>query len=358
MVKKNKAKVGQMFWMTSHGAYYCEVTKPDGTRRQHRLGTVKAKADSARSALLRAIEETGQGDDFSVRQICNLFMESVAKTRPDKTYKNIVHYVKPFCDSLPEGLLVRELKVHHAVTWLDEKYPVGKGSINTRRTAIGILKRVFNWACLDMEYINRNPLTRLHAPKAKPSAACPTRDQWQTVLDNLRPNDPFRVILEFLLQTGCRPQEARIVEGRHIDWVKREIHFADGEIPGNKLGHNILLTERAYEMVKELAELHPTGPLFRNREDEPWLAKALTKRVLDYKKRYNPDFKLKAYAARHTVATDMLDNGASAGAVAAVLGHKDATMVLKTYGKHIEDRKEHLLAALTKATIPKPSGRK
>lgn len=46
--------------------------------------------------------------------------------------------------------------------------------------------------------------------------------------------------------------------------------------------------------------------------------------------------------AARKLPTDLLDNGASAGAVAALLGHRDPTVVLKFYGRHIEQRREHL----------------
>lgn len=56
-------------------------------------------------------------------------------------------------------------------------------------------------------------------------------------------------------------------------------------------------------------------------------------------------FRVHCYVARHSAATELLDSGSSAGAVAAILGHKDPTMVLKVYGKHIESREKHLRIA-------------
>jgi hypothetical protein len=56
------------------------------------------------------------------------------------------------------------------------------------------------------------------------------------------------------------------------------------------------------------------------------------------------------YAGRHTKATDLLENGESTGAVAAILGHRDPTMVLKVYGKHIDKREEHLRECIEKGT--------
>ena len=45
----------------------------------------------------------------------------------------------------------------------------------------------------------------------------------------------------------------------------------------------------------------------------------------------------------------MLEDGASAGAVAAVLGHRDLTMVRTVYGKHFKKREKHLRECLDEA---------
>jgi len=54
------------------------------------------------------------------------------------------------------------------------------------------------------------------------------------------------------------------------------------------------------------------------------------------------NFRFTWYSGRHTKATDLLENGASTGAVASLLGHRDPTVVLKLYGRHIEQHREHL----------------
>jgi len=153
-------------------------------------------------------------------------------------------------------------------------------------------------------------------------------------------NDPFREFLLVMLLTGCRPQEARIVEARHINWETGKINFQDGEVPGKEGAREILLLPEAVTILKRCAALHPKGPVLRNNAGRPWNGSALGCRFRRIKKKVS--FPVHCYLARHTVATTMLEKGASAGAVAAILGHKDATMVLKVYGKHIDKCEQHL----------------
>jgi site-specific recombinase XerD len=54
-----------------------------------------------------------------------------------------------------------------------------------------------------------------------------------------------------------------------------------------------------------------------------------------------------AYAYRHTFATDALLAGNDLATVAAMLGHKDVSMVSKVYG-HLDQNQKHMHAAVAK----------
>jgi hypothetical protein len=64
-------------------------------------------------------------------------------------------------------------------------------------------------------------------------------------------------------------------------------------------------------------------------------------RLQRVKKKFH-NFRFTWYSGRHTKAADLLENGASTRAVASLLRHRDPTVVLKFYGRHIEKRREHL----------------
>jgi site-specific recombinase XerD len=62
-----------------------------------------------------------------------------------------------------------------------------------------------------------------------------------------------------------------------------------------------------------------------------------------------------AYAYRHTFATDALLAGNDLATVAAMLGHKDTSMVSKVYG-HLDQNSKHMHAAVAKTAARRLKG--
>lgn len=346
-------KVGKAYWKDSHSCFYCVVTHPNGRREERRLDPDRHKADVARSTIVTNVQRHERPTaDFTVRALCNAFLDYSKANNAPATYEWYMAFVKPFAESLPHGLRVRDFNKSYVQSWLAHAYPA-TGNTNTRHDAVSAVKRVFNWAANDMEYFDHNPLARLKKPQKKPRSGCLSRKQWDEVLSHFAEGSPFRDFLEILLLTGCRPQEARVLTAKHINWETRRAHFAEGEVPGKKGERDILLTEAALVILRKWALRYPKGPLLRNEKGGPWQPAAINSRFVRLRKKLS--FNAHAYLTRHSVATDMLEAGASAGAVAAVLGHQSPTMVLEVYGKHIEEREQHLRDALERATT-KPSG--
>ena len=353
----NDWTIGEAYWKASHHAFYCTVTRPDRTRQEKKLGTTADEAEETRAALITSARAEGSpATEFTVRQICNAFLAHAEANTATLTFKNYRQFVRSFAATVPPSLKVKELRLHHVQTWMTKHYPA-TGNTNTRYAAVACIKRVFNWATDEMEFFQRNPLAKLKRPPRKPRSGCPTRAQWAEALDHFESDDPFREFVEIMLATGCRPQEVRVMEARHIDWQRGKAHFEDGEVPGKSGARDILLPDEALAILRKNALKHPEGPVMRSRWDRPWTRNSLCDRFRVLNKKLN--FHLHAYLARHSVATDMLDAGASAGAAAAILGHKNATMVLTVYGKHIDSREDHLRECLRKGTkkgSPSPTG--
>ncbi len=334
-------KVGQKYWKGPHNCWYCRIVHPNGKPQDKRLERDPQAAEERRWEIIKEIRDLGRPDlDYTVDGLIQLFLTHVEKNNPKATYRWYKNFLKSFGESIGPRLRVRELKLHHVQNWLTKKYPQ-KGNPNTRHNAIACLKRLFNWAIRDMGYFDRNPLNGLKKPQRTRRDGCPSKEQWAEVLAHYGPEDAIYDFLDFMLATGCRPQEVRVIEARHIDYDARLVRFADGEIPGKKFGRDVEVPERMVAVLKKHALAHPTGPIFRNEDGNPWKHDSLNCRLQRVKKKF-PGFRFTWYSGRHTKATDLLENGASTGAVASLLGHRDPTVVLKFYGRHIEQRREHL----------------
>ena len=358
---KQQFHVGKKFYKASRKCWHCMIDHPDGRRQERRLDPDEETAEGIRQKLLEEIKKHGVPSlECSVDHLVQSFLSYVEDNNAPATYKWYAHFLLAWKNSPGIATLrVGELRLHHFQNWLKKAYPVTTNQ-NTRHDAIACLKRLFNWAVNDMEYLTHNPLAKLRKPQRTHRDACPTREQWEEVLTHYDAADPFTDFLTVLIDTGCRPQEMRIVGARHLDLAAQPsplIRFADGDIPGKPWGRDVKLTDRDVDILKRLALKCPEGPLFRNQDGRPWTKSALNCRFQRLKKAKLP-FKVNCYAARHSLATDILDNGGSAGAVASLLGHRDPTVVLKFYGKHIDQRPEHLQGLLDKARKPSPSGKK
>jgi integrase len=340
-------QVGAMFFRPREQCYFVSVTSPSGKRKEKRLVPDAEQAETLRCELIVSLKRKGAPTaDGLVKDLVFRFLDYSQLNNAHKTYVWYKDFLKSFCNTLPPTLKVSSLKLHHARTWLSQCYPE-TGNSNTRHDAISAVKRVFNWAVNDMEYLEVNPFAKLKKPPRVPRQTFLTWGQWDEVLALFKEGDPFRDFLQTMLLTGCRPQEARIVEARHINWQSGKVNFQDGEVPGKEGAREILLTPEVASILKKWAAAYPKGPILRNSAGRPWKKDALSCRFRRIKKKVS--FPVHSYLARHTVATTMLEKGASAGAVAAILGHKDATMVLKVYGKHIDKCEQHLRDCLKSA---------
>ena len=175
-------------------------------------------------------------------------------------------------------------------------------------------------------------------------------DQWGEVLESITYPE-LRDYIVVMRETGCRPQEIRKVTA---EWFDRENHcwvFPVEESKGGakqaKKPRIVLLTDTAFEICKRRAEQYPQGPIFRNRNGNPWTPCALKSAFQRVSKRVG--FKIFPYAIRHTFATDSLLNGVGMQETAELMGHADTQMLSRHY-QHIAANREHLRKALDQAT--------
>lgn len=364
MADSKQWRVGEKFYRAKRKAWYCKMEGPAGEREERKLlkgPNDKQTADDAekeRQKLRDQIEAHGTPTlDCTVDHLVQSFLKYVKDNNAPGTLRNYMHFLLAFAEWPPiVGLKVRDLELRHANDWLARHYPI-KGNKNTRHDAIVALKRLFNWATKDMKYFSQNPLAGLHKPKRTHRQLCPTMEQWNQVLAHYQ-DDPFGDFLTVLVDSGARPQELRVVEARQLDLSANPpvIVYDDGEIPGKQLGRKVQLTPRAARILARYAQENPEGPVMRNERGDPWKKNALNCRFQRLKRSKKFPFHVNCYAARHSLATDLLDKGASVAAVQALLGHRDPRVVLEFYGKHIAERADHLQGLLEK-TRPEEVGK-
>ena len=343
------ARQSGIWWWKSRNGYY--VGTGVGS-----AGSIPNKTKATRMWAELIGRNEAPGAEMVVLNLLNLYLDWSEKNHSPRSHQRIRALVLSFGKSLPAGLRVNKLLPLHLTTWMDQrcpKHPTDDSkpvSENTRHDYACDVTGVFNWA-RKQRIIPASPFQDCKKPAKTPRALVLLPDQWQEVLAHLANDDPFRDFLQVLRNTGCRPQEARIMEARHINFKDRIVRFRDGEVPGKKGDREILLNAEALAILQRCALRCPEGPVLRNTRGRPWKKDSLNCRFQRLKSKL--PFRANCYAARHSLATDMLEAGASAGAVAAVLGHKDPTMVLRVYGKHIDTRREHLRACVDKATRKK-----
>lgn len=321
------------------------------------------------------------------------FLEWVSNNKPD-SFSWYSQRIVEFAKRVP-SLTVAELKPHHVQSWIDTKKSSGH-----KRGCLVAVHRGLNWA-VEMCHIDVNPLQRMKKPSA---------GRRELVIDDAtyafmraRADPPFHDLLTFAWETGARPQESLRLEARHLDLAEERAVFPEKESKGKKRKRVIYLSPAAIAIVKRLALEYPEGRLFRNADGEPWtrnqlacrftrLRAAMGRRILKEKdlmptpeeiarvkvpamkrgkdgkpvarkqweinklaktklvqeriKQLVPQYCL--YHLRHTYCTRALKRGVDPITLAELLGHADATMVMRIYQKVYQDT-AHLKAAARKA---------
>jgi integrase len=70
--------------------------------------------------------------------------------------------------------------------------------------------------------------------KARGEDAYLMPDQWEQLVACVKPGDPFHDVITVMKETGCRPQEIRRVEARHLDRKDKCWVFPIEESKGKK----------------------------------------------------------------------------------------------------------------------------
>lgn len=322
------------------GAWY---TKIDG--KQVKLG----EADEPYEIALKRYYEAHANRDeqkpsclLSVAQLIDDFLDWNKYNRAERTFEWYDRFLKPFHRHIGSNLLVDNLKPYHVDRWVKADYSSAKA--NTRRNAMRAVERCMNWA-VKSGYIPLNPIRGIEKPPQESRETVITEKQYKRTLELTSKHGDFRDVLTFLWQTGCRPQEVRIIEAQHFDG--ETITFTKTDSKGKKHNRVIYLNETALEIVRRLAAQHPTGPLFRTSKGKPW-NRNNTKCRFRYLKQELGIPGLCATVFRHTWATDVLTNGMDTTTASILMGHRDPATLARNY-QHLTQNRDYLKQAAQRA---------
>ncbi len=300
--------------------------------------------------------------DTTVAQLLGKFLTWTEKNKKPLTYAFYKQFLTSFVEHVGEKLTIADVKPRHVVEWRDSKEHE-EWSRGTRRCAVVAVKRAFNWAAdPEQELIPSNPVAKVKPGASRRREVYIDADQWRAVLSTLDEDDPFREFLSIMRATGCRPQEARLVECRHVDltageerWVFPVEESKCGDKTDKKRmvlleGESLDITRLAYDKAKLRAG--GKGRLFVNRKGQPftlaWINTKTRRITAKLQKQYGPDFRFFPYALRHSWITDKLKQRVDVCTVAELAGNSPE-MVMKVYNQLGLD-KAHQRAELRRAS--------
>jgi integrase len=297
--------------------------------------------------------------DGTVDDLCRRFLAWVETDRP-KSLKWYRMFVGSFRAHVGEKLTLAKLETSHIDAWVKERYT--GTSTACRAGAVAAVSRVFGWARKKHSYKGENPATNAERPRVNPRGdeAYLSAEQIEKILSVIDETDPFKQLVYAMLYTGCRPQEARLVEVRHVDLTAKVWVFPPDEAKcGKKTGkpRTIYLDDNAVALTQRAllrAGGGKTVRLFRNRKGAPFTTAWINSKFRRLKKRTG--FRVIAYYLRHTFITNALNNDVSPQKVAELAGHS-LRMTMNIYA-HLGKNKVVMHDALRQATGQAPNAKR
>lgn len=232
---------------------------------------------------------------------------------------------------LPGATLLSQLTASRVEGWaLDDKKD---WSPSYRRGLLTAAARLAAWAAR-RGLLESDPLVgRLDKPASGPRDRVLSRADFDRLAGCYPPASPFRRLLVFCWETGCRPQEATGAEVGHYQPAARRLSLPASKAKGGEAARHVYLTPAAEEAVAAAGAGRGAGRLFLNGRGAPWTRHAVACSLARAAGALGVKYRL--YDLRHSFAHRMLVAGLSAATVAHLMGHSGTQMVLRVYG-HLE----------------------
>lgn len=310
--------------------YYTTIGK-----ELHKLGSADDEWEDIEAAYHALHLKREKRSVWTVAAMADAFLDWCDKHRSPGTYEWYKRYLEEFCASIGTQLKLSSLKAYHVNDWLDKRY--GTASNNTRHGAARSVVRLCNWG-VKSGYISHSPLIGFEKPSPSARESVVTPDQFKEIISHV-PDQQFKDVLLFFWNTGCRPQELRIIEARHVDG--RKVILDRKQSKGKRYKRVIYLNDAALEIIQRLAKQNKEGAIFRNIKGRAWTKSAMLCRMKRLRRKTK--FDLCVYALRHGYATEMLKAGTDTTTLAQLMGTSQA-MIARVY-QHVARDEDYMLRA-------------
>ncbi len=252
--------------------------------------------------------------------------------------------------------------------YIAQRYDRGL-SVNTRRQEISLLRSFFRWLRLE-GLIREDPMGRIESPKAgKPLPRALDPESSARLLAAPDAATPAgrrdRAILELFFACGPRVSELAGLDEGDLDPRNGTLHIRHGKGDKDRLipvGAYFLAAWKAYELdrLQFRRQPDPTAPLFYSERGTRFSVGSIGKMVVEMSRRAGLRFRVTPHMLRHTMATDLLEQGLDLMVIKTILGHESiaSTQIYTQVSRHriresvryIDGARTRLLASNSQAT--------
>lgn len=342
------ARFRKPYFKKSHACWYVNL---DG--KNVRLSPDKDEAHERYHDLMRQRKQAarlvtpGEPAPVSLGQLLDQFLATGFQGKAADTKSWYSDKLTPFADHLGREFPVTELKPLHVDGWI-AAHP--DWSAGTARNQWRAVQRLCRWGHRK-GYVPELDVIHQEKPRGGKREVVITPDQYAGLLAFVR-NAGFRALVTVAWETGARPQELMAARVRHLDAANARLVFPPQESKDQDRPRVVYLTEAALALLTPRAGADPEDHLLKNSEGRPWTPDAslcafaaLHKRMTKAKVAAR---KYCLYHFRHSWLDRMLKSGVDALTCAILMGHRDTSMIARTY-QHLTQSPDYLRAALRKA---------
>ncbi len=342
-MKKKKKKVIDIWWYESRECWCADIPTPNGRKRLY-LGKDEQKARAEfHKELSKYYESAGEEKKDALRNtpffisLSLQFLEWNKSNRSPATYDMYKYGLKRIIDWFSEEQL-EKLRADDITPTIIEKVKnelITQGkSAETINKTIRSAKRLYQWA-MKQNLIENSPIQGVeqvgkyvNAPEY-PAAKHLSIKQAKEFIEILKESEPMGDIAEFLLLTGMRIGEARMITWQDIDCTDKMIRLERHKT--SERTHRpryIPLSTRALEILEKqkLKDSQNGKTVFTGEKGQPLTKSAVKSRLKRLREKHPELKKFNWHKLRHTCATLLAKKKVPERVAQTILGHSSNLM--------------------------------